>query len=91
MPLYEFRCDTCGEFEAFRALAEFDNPMYCPTCDRLARRIFCAPNINLNSGRLPRSPREPQVVKRENNPASPRYQSIKSGRPWAIAHSPQRL
>ncbi|MEA5471989.1 zinc ribbon domain-containing protein [Spirulina sp. 06S082] len=91
MPLYEFRCDTCGEFEALRALAEFDNPMYCPTCNAIAQRIFCAPNINLNAGSLPRSSPEPRLVKQKSSPASPRYQSIKSGRPWAISHSPERL
>lgn len=50
MPLYEYRCDRCGEFEAWRAIAELDASMHCPTCQGVAKRIFSPPNINLNVG-----------------------------------------
>lgn len=94
MPLYEFRCQSCGEFEAWRALAELDNPVYCPSCNEVARRIFSPPNINLNSGSFSASgkiAKEPQLVKRQQiEPAKPRYQSANSGRPWMVSHAPPR-
>lgn len=96
MPLYEFRCETCGEFEAWRRLAEFDQPMNCPSCAAIAIRVFSPPRINLNQGSLAaiesRSREEPRVVKRqEREPVAPRYQSPSTGRPWMIGHAPERL
>jgi putative FmdB family regulatory protein len=92
MPLYEFRCQTCGEFEAWRKLAEVSQPMHCPTCDAIAKRIFSPPSINLNSGSLSRigDSAEPKVVQRQQEPAQPRYQTAASSRPWMIGHAPPR-
>ena len=92
MPLYEYRCDTCGEFEAWRAIAELGTPMYCPECQAVGKRIFSPPNISLNSGSLASKrgeSTEPRLVKREE-PAAPRYQSSSGGRPWMIGHAPPR-
>ena len=38
MPLYEYRCDTCGhEFEALQKMS--DEPLiHCPACDEAALR-----------------------------------------------------
>ena len=38
MPLYEYRCDTCGhEFEALQKMS--DEPLiHCPACDETALR-----------------------------------------------------
>lgn len=97
MPLYEYRCDPCGEFEAWRSMAEYNTPMNCPNCDRTATKIFSSPNINLNSGSLSAIARsqssEPRLVKREQRePAKPRYQSsTSSNRPWMVSHSPARF
>ena len=87
MPLYEFRCDSCGDFEAWRTLAEYSNPMHCPTCDLVARRIFSPPSVNLNSGSLPRG-KEPRMIKRSPDPvpAKQRYNQQQGGRPWMISH-----
>ncbi len=95
MPIYEFRCNDCGEFEALRRLAEHDAPIDCPKCGNSAYKIFSVPNVNLNSGSLSsigRNTSEPRLVKQEaKEPAKPRYQSAASGsRPWMVSHAPPR-
>lgn len=93
MPLYEYRCKTCGEFEAWRSLCDYNAPMLCPDCETVALKIFSAPNINLNSGSLSaisRQSAEPKLVKQEPLPAKPRYQTAKSSRPWMVSHAPTR-
>ena len=98
MPLYEYRCNPCGEFEfeAWRSMAEYNAPLNCPQCDNIATKIFSAPNINLNSGSfsaINRSQsREPRLVQREQRePAKPRYQASTGNRPWMVSHAPERL
>lgn len=88
MPLYEFRCETCGEFEVWRSMAESSLPAACPACQTDARRIFSAPNVSLNRGRLPRADNHaPRLVqRRDREPSSPRYQAASSSRPWMIHH-----
>ena len=103
MPLYEYRCNPCGEFEAWRSMAEYNAPLNCPKCDLIATKIFSAPNINLNSGSFSAiaplavgnarsQSSEPRLVKREQKePAKPRYQTSTSNRPWMVSHAPERL
>ena len=96
MPLYQYRCNPCGEeFEAWRSLAEYNAAMNCPRCNQTAQKIFSAPNINLNSGSLSAiassKSSEPRLAKREpKEPAKPRYQSSTSSRPWMVSHAPTR-
>ena len=94
MPLYEYNCNSCGQFEAWRTLAELDTPMVCPGCTAVSQRIFSPPMINLNSGSLlsiaNKNSKEPQLVKREKEPPLPKYQSTQGGRPWMIGHAPPR-
>ena len=93
MPLYEYRCNPCGEFEAWRSMSEYNAPTNCPDCNQVATKIFSAPNINLNSGSLSAIAKnsEPRLVKQEpREPAKPRYYSS-SDRPWMISHTPERL
>lgn len=85
MPLYEFRCETCGDFEKWRTLAEAGTPMLCPTCQRVAKRVFSAPMVNLNSGSLPK-PKEPRLLKRSTESTTPKYSQQKNGRPWMVSH-----
>lgn len=94
MPLYEYHCQTCGEFEAWRSLSKYNAPMNCPQCNQVATKIFAAPNVNLNSGSLSaiaRNSSEPRLVKREQRePTKPRYQSPTNSRPWMVSHAPPR-
>lgn len=95
MPLYEYRCNPCGEFEAWRRLADYNAPMNCPNCNQTAQKIFSVPNINLNSGSLSSIARskssEPKLVTQEQKEATkPRYQSSNSNRPWMVSHAPTR-
>ena len=88
MPLYEYRCKPCGEFEAWRSMSEYNAPLDCPQCGQTALKIFSAPNINLNSGSLSAiasKSSEPRLVKRESKPSKPRYHSTAS-RPWMFSH-----
>ncbi len=97
MPLYDFRCKTCGEFDAWQTLAELDHPMKCPTCQASTCRLFSAPNINLSSGKLKNLDRqtssEPRLIQRDKTPIPPRNQTSKSAsaRPWMVNHSSERL
>lgn len=96
MPLYEYRCNPCGEFEAWRSMAEYNAPIDCPQCNQIAIKIFSAPNINLNSGSLSAITKsessEPRLVKQKiREPAQPRYQSSTSNRPWMVSHAPPRF
>ncbi len=95
MPLYEYRCESCGEFEAWRSMSEYNAPMNCPECNQVAIKIFSALNINLNSGSLSaiaKKSSEPRLVKQEpKEPAKPRYQRSIGDRPWMVSHIPARL
>ena len=94
MPLYEFSCDSCGNFEAWRTLAEIDKPMPCPQCEATTKRVFSPPMVNLNSSSFSsigrKESKEPKLVKREKEPLSPKYHSTRSGRPWMIGHTTPR-
>lgn len=95
MPLYDYRCDHCGDFEAWRQLADLDTPMVCPTCSLPVRRLFSPPNVNLNSGSVrisDRSSQAPRVVKRGSGAPSPsKVQTSTGSRPWMMGHAPERL
>lgn len=40
MPVYEYACQRCGPFEAFRPMAEFDQPSDCDICGAPAPRVM---------------------------------------------------
>ncbi|MFP4133361.1 MAG: FmdB family zinc ribbon protein [Halothece sp.] len=89
MPLYEFECDQCGVFEAWRAIALRDSAPSCPTCEGETQRIFSVPHFNLSSGGVflkAKPTEEPKVEKREKEPSPPRLQSHKRDRPWMVGH-----
>ncbi|HEY9826128.1 MAG TPA: zinc ribbon domain-containing protein [Stenomitos sp.] len=88
MPLYEFRCDTCGVFDAWRTMAECSVPAACPTCSTQSRRIFSAPAVQLSGSlRFKKESPEPQRVKREADPTSRTKARVhEGGRPWMIGH-----
>ena len=46
MPLYDFRCPTCGlEFEVSRPIARATNPAFCPMDGAERERVFTMPMI----------------------------------------------
>jgi len=48
MPTYDYACAGCGGFDAFRALAQRDEPAVCPDCGSAAPRVFVtAPRLAL--------------------------------------------
>ena len=94
MPLYEFSCPTCGEFDAWLKIAELSNPVYCKQCEGVSRRLYSAPNINLNSGRfstIGKRGKEPQLVQKEKLQPNKPTVNRPTGRPWMISHGSERL
>lgn len=47
MPLYEYRCPSCGnQFEQLRRLSQADEPTDCPKCEaKDANRVMSAPSL----------------------------------------------
>ncbi len=86
MPLYEFRCDKCDVFEVWRSMAEFANPAYCPECNEQGKRVF-SPLMTLSRSQVPKKvSSEPNLVKIEREPKTPRVQYHSGPRPWMVGH-----
>jgi len=71
MPLYAFRCDTCGSFEVRRPFAQAHEPAFCPVCSAPGQRVLTPPGLYRTSPGLrralaleERSAHEPEVVTR---------------------------
>ena len=47
MPIYLFVCDGKHSWTEKRAIADRDNPAYCPDCERDTRRVLTAPNFKI--------------------------------------------
>ena len=47
MPVYDFTCEACGDFRELLTIAERHDPVSCPTCSRVGRRLILAPNLAL--------------------------------------------
>ena len=45
MPIYQYRCRDCGDFQAMKTIADRNSPEICPSCGVIARRIVLAPNL----------------------------------------------
>ncbi|MDO9407826.1 zinc ribbon domain-containing protein [Patulibacter sp.] len=45
MPLYDFRCATCGPFEERRSIAESSGTATCVACGADAVRVYRSPAI----------------------------------------------
>lgn len=45
MPMYDFRCPDCGEFEALVPISELDQGQSCPDCGQAARRLVSVPRL----------------------------------------------
>ena len=53
MPVYEFRCEACGPFDAHHAMAQVPRSQVCPACGADARRVFSA--VGLSRANSPRA------------------------------------
>jgi putative FmdB family regulatory protein len=42
MPVYDYECEECGVFTAFRPMSEYKSPLACPGCGRDTARVFLA-------------------------------------------------
>lgn len=69
MPLYEFRCPSCGVFEAMHPMSEVPGSRPCRNCSETAARVFSPVGLSaLGSDRAKaigdaeRSAHEPDVV-----------------------------
>ena len=43
MPLYDYRCASCGDFREFRPMTESRTPQACPDCGAPSARVLSAP------------------------------------------------
>lgn len=50
MPVYEYRCTTCGPFDHHREMAQATAPLPCPTCSNAARRAYTVPGVRSRAG-----------------------------------------
>ena len=71
MPLYDYRCDSCGDFRDWHTMARSQEPTDCPTCGRPARRRVAKPFIafmpshtRIAHQRNEKSAHEPRVMTR---------------------------
>jgi putative FmdB family regulatory protein len=45
MPLYEYQCEECGTFSAFRKVSESSLPAICESCGGTSERVISAPHF----------------------------------------------
>ena len=45
MPIYPYRCETCGTCSVMRRVAERDATCACPTCSAIAQRMLAMPAL----------------------------------------------
>ncbi|MDH5509535.1 MAG: zinc ribbon domain-containing protein [Nitrospinota bacterium] len=52
MPMYEFRCEKCGEkFERLLPYLEAKKTQECPRCEKLSgKRVVSAPSVSASQG-----------------------------------------
>lgn len=94
MPRYEFLCETCGSFEQWRDHRQSGDPMPCPSCSAVAKRVYSTPRVTVTSKAgtkarlLDEQGSEAGLVKRPQaqEPAPPPRPQRVGGRPWQISH-----
>ena len=47
MPLYDYRCDDCGDFRSWQSMSQSGADIDCPSCDQRASRLVTAPSLAL--------------------------------------------
>ena len=60
MPLYDYRCTTCGDFRSWQRMSESADGAACPGCEETATRLVTAPSLALmpNNNRIAHSRNE---------------------------------
>ena len=60
MPLYDYRCQTCGDFRSWKRMSESAESVACPSCEENATRLVTAPSLALmpNNNRIAHSRNE---------------------------------
>jgi putative FmdB family regulatory protein len=43
MPLYDYRCVSCGDFREIRPMTESRTSRVCPVCGALSEKVIAAP------------------------------------------------
>jgi putative FmdB family regulatory protein len=43
MPLYDYRCSSCGDFREIRPMKESGAAQACPICDAMSERVMSTP------------------------------------------------
>jgi putative FmdB family regulatory protein len=94
MPRYEFLCKACGSFERRRDHRESGEPMLCPSCNAIAKRVYSMPGVTVTSKAgnkarlLDEQGSEAGLVKRPQaqEPAPPPRPQRVGGRPWQVSH-----
>jgi putative FmdB family regulatory protein len=73
MPLYDYRCQTCGPFREWRRMQQYEQSVPCPLCSLPAPRLPTSPmvpvlsaNERIAHARNEKSAHEPAVVRRED-------------------------
>ena len=73
MPLYDYHCDSCGDFTALRKMSESSLPAPCEFCGDSSLRVITAPNFALLGKaqraaheRNEKSAHEPRSVRRSS-------------------------
>lgn len=71
MPRYDYSCERCGPFKAWRPMSEYRTPSECPGCGSPAPRAVAAPSLadmnpdsRIAHHRNEKSAHEPQVMSR---------------------------
>jgi putative FmdB family regulatory protein len=100
MPRYNYSCQRCGPFEAWRSMSMSDDPADCPACGKASPRALSLPNMSFVDGatrtahaRNEKSAHEPEVVQRPiamRDPDKPRSKPKPArghrDRPWMVGH-----
>lgn len=94
MPRYEFLCTACGPFEEWRDHREAKEPMFCPSCNVVAKRVYSMPSVTVTSKTetkarlLDEQGSEAGLAKRPQaqEPAPPPRPQRVGGRPWQVSH-----
>lgn len=94
MPVYDFRCPSCGPFEERRAIAAASDAATCGGCGADAVRLYRSPAIGMRRSAAAvadavdeRSRHDPaRVVRAPDHGHGPHAHDHGPSRPWQIAH-----